>query len=70
VLTPTLSDKPFNRKFKMAAVKRKFPYIGLYVGQNINFKGKVGNTISNDNTTFSRVANTTERRPTPNTSCI
>jgi hypothetical protein len=23
----------------MAAVKRKFPYLGLYLGQNINVKG-------------------------------
>jgi hypothetical protein len=39
VLSPTLSDIPFNRKSKMAAVKRKFPYLGLYLVQNINFKG-------------------------------
>jgi hypothetical protein len=29
-LTPTLLDISLNRKSKMAAVKRKFPYLGLY----------------------------------------
>jgi hypothetical protein len=39
VLLPTLSDIPFNRKSKMAVAKRQFPYLGLYWGQNMNFKG-------------------------------
>ena len=39
VLTPTLSDNPFNRKSNMAAVKRTFPHLRLYLGQNINVKG-------------------------------
>jgi hypothetical protein len=32
VPTPTLLDIPFNWKFKMAAVKRKFPYLGPSLG--------------------------------------
>jgi hypothetical protein len=39
VSTPTLLNIPFNWKFKMAAVKRKFPYLGLYLKRNKNFKG-------------------------------
>jgi hypothetical protein len=39
VPTPTLLDIPFNRKSKMAAVKRQFPYLGLYLAQNKNVKG-------------------------------
>jgi hypothetical protein len=33
VPTPTLFDIPLNRKSKMAAVKRKFPYPELYLAR-------------------------------------
>ena len=36
---PTFLDIPFNWKSKMAAVKRKFPYLGLYMARNKNSKG-------------------------------
>jgi hypothetical protein len=39
LLTPTLLGIPINRKSKMAAVKRKFPYIGVYMVRNKNFNG-------------------------------